>query len=57
MRYLLLPLVLALGCDIDTGPDCRVGKRCGNTCIAKDKVCHADTPEPSGPMNPYFGRR
>ncbi len=21
-------------------PVCRIGKRCGNSCISKDKVCH-----------------
>jgi len=24
----------------DTGPNCTIGKRCGQTCIAKDKTCH-----------------
>ena len=24
------------------GPKCKTGKPCGNTCIAKDKVCHKD---------------
>lgn len=55
MRY-LVPLLLLVGCDLDSGPDCRKGKRCGNTCIAKDKVCHTEATSPPPPMNPYFAR-
>lgn len=31
-------VVFVLACA--TGPNCKKGKPCGNTCIAKSKTCH-----------------
>lgn len=43
LRFIVaLACVVGLaGCDSDLGPDCKKGKPCGNTCIAKDKVCRS----------------
>ena len=35
-----LMLGLAVPSLAFAGPECKVGKACGDTCIAKDKVCH-----------------
>jgi len=43
MRYLaaiIVVLALAIPGIADAGPNCVKGKPCGNSCIAKDKVCH-----------------
>jgi hypothetical protein len=42
-----------IGCnetgDSGTGPMCMTGKRCGNTCISRDKTCHIGDPVGSLP--------
>ena len=38
----LLGFVLAIGVSpiATAAPECKTGKLCGDTCIAKDKICH-----------------
>ena len=38
----LLALVLGVGMSsaASAAPDCKTGKPCGDSCIAKDKTCH-----------------
>jgi hypothetical protein len=45
-RILALAVALALttGAVSNAAPQCVKGKPCGNTCIAKGKVCHVTTP-------------
>jgi hypothetical protein len=44
MRYYLAAIVMAFALAMptiaDAGPKCVKGKPCGNSCIAKNKVCH-----------------
>ena len=43
MRYLaavIMVIALAMPVIADAKPNCVKGKPCGNSCIAKDKVCH-----------------
>lgn len=45
MKYLLVFSFSMPGCfgdggEDDSGPNCVVGKRCGDTCISWDKTCH-----------------
>ena len=43
MRYLaavMIVFALAMPRTADAKPNCVKGKPCGNSCIAKDKVCH-----------------
>jgi hypothetical protein len=43
MRYLaavIMAVALAMPVIADAKPNCAKGKPCGNSCIAKDKVCH-----------------
>jgi hypothetical protein len=44
MRYYLAAVIMALALAVpviaDATPNCVKGKPCGNSCIAKDKVCH-----------------
>lgn len=48
MRALLaLVLVLALPSTLDAQKNCTKGIPCGNTCIARDKVCRVGTPAPA----------
>jgi len=42
----LLGFVLAIGVSpiATAAPECKTGKLCGDTCIAKDKMCHITKP-------------
>ncbi|MDB5407093.1 MAG: hypothetical protein JWL84_2005 [Rhodospirillales bacterium] len=42
----LLGFALAAGVSrvANAAPECKTGKLCGDTCIAKDKMCHLSKP-------------
>lgn len=44
-----LALIWVLPSVADAQPNCRTGKPCGNTCIARDKVCRIGTPSTTPP--------
>ena len=45
MRSFIVALAaLAFATSASAAPNCKVGVPCGNTCIAKGKVCHVTTP-------------
>lgn len=49
MRQLLAILMMAVcalpACGLkNTDDGCKKGKRCGNSCIARDKTCHKQDP-------------
>jgi endonuclease YncB( thermonuclease family) len=49
MKYFLLIFVLLfITADYADAKNCKKGKPCGNTCIARDKECHVD----KSPYNP-----
>jgi hypothetical protein len=46
-RFLIAALTaLALATAANAAPQCKTGVPCGNTCIAKGKVCHVTPPAP-----------
>jgi len=49
MRRLSMILALAAGVAVAgsayAAPNCKTGVACGNTCIAKGKVCHVTPPK------------
>jgi len=46
-RVLLLALLLVAAPSAAAARTCTVGKPCGNTCIAKDKVCYVGSVGPA----------
>lgn len=42
IMIVILGLSLFLSTEVSITKECKKGKPCGNTCIAKDKVCKSD---------------
>lgn len=51
LTLLLLSLLVCATTPLVAQKNCKKGKPCGNTCIARDKVCHKDTPGSPAPTN------
>lgn len=49
MRSIIIAAVaaLAFASAAQAAPNCKTGVACGNTCIAKGKVCHVTPPKPN----------
>lgn len=43
MKILVVALMLLIAGPLEAQRNCRTGKPCGNTCIARDKVCRVGT--------------
>lgn len=53
-HLVFIALIMVLAASIADAKNCKKGKPCGNTCIAKDKICHIGLAREASPPPPFF---